>query len=296
MSSAEGLRLPGEPLSFSPSRDDFQDSELLAGSADTESSGAALESAAGRGLVSLPRSLTLLNGLALVINLQIGAGIFSAPSVVLSKVASPIVAILAWLLAGGLAWTGASSMIELGTRIPQNGGVQNYLRHCYGDRYGFLFSWAWLLVSRPCSMAMVALVFSEYLFRAALPAQEVSAWVLKATALSAIILVTTLNCVSTSAGTSAANFFLFLKIFGLGSVVVAGLALAITKSMHRGGNAQPKVTDGTEDSWIWMGFGNFTDAVFAALFCYGGWESVGGMLLHLMFVLIYPRLVLWLER
>src|SRR4051794_29745982 len=49
---------------------------------------------------SPPRTLTNLNGLALVIGLQIGSGIFSAPSVVIFKVELPLQGVLVWFLAG----------------------------------------------------------------------------------------------------------------------------------------------------------------------------------------------------
>ena len=118
--------------------------------------------------VALPipsRSLTYINGLALVIGLQIGSGIFSAPSAVSNHVTQPFAAILVWFLAGLLVWTGASSFVELGVRCPENGGIQEYLRHCFGDVYGFLFAWTWVLVVKPCSMAMISLIFAEYLYK-----------------------------------------------------------------------------------------------------------------------------------
>ena len=244
---------------------------------DAESSGASSFSFVGSvrpGLSSPPRILTNLNGLALVIGLQIGSGIFSAPSVVISKVQSPILAVLVWLLAGVLVWTGAASFIELGTRVPQNGGIQEYLRHCYGDVYGFLFAWIWLLVSRPCAMAMVALVFSEYLFKAVWPQQDVSIWVLKGTALLAIMFITYLNGMGTNVGTGAANFFLALKVFGLGSVAVIGLVTFTRFQNQDGSSSMQPTTTSVSDPHIWMILGNFTDATLAALFAYGGWESV----------------------
>src|SRR5437773_2551732 len=75
-------------------------------------------------------SLTRLNGLALVVSLQIGSGIFTAPSQVSQFVTSPGLGLLVWLLGGALVWTGAASFIELGLRIPSNGGIQEYLRTC----------------------------------------------------------------------------------------------------------------------------------------------------------------------
>lgn len=76
--------------------------------------------------------LTLLNGLALVIALQIGSGIFTLPTQVSQSVPSPGAGLLVWLLAGLLVWTGAASFIELGCRAPSNGGIQEYVRVAYG--------------------------------------------------------------------------------------------------------------------------------------------------------------------
>lgn len=76
--------------------------------------------------------LTLLNGLALVIALQIGSGIFTLPTQVSQSVPSPGAGLLVWLLAGLLVWTGAASFIELGCRAPNNGGIQEYVRVAYG--------------------------------------------------------------------------------------------------------------------------------------------------------------------
>lgn len=78
------------------------------------------------------KPLTLLNGLALVIALQIGSGIFTLPTQVSQSVPSPGAGLLVWLLAGLLVWTGAASFIELGCRAPSNGGIQEYVRVAYG--------------------------------------------------------------------------------------------------------------------------------------------------------------------
>ena len=43
-------------------------------------------------------------------------------------------------------WTGAASFIELGTTVPKNGGIQEYLRRYYGDAYDFLFVCTWIFV------------------------------------------------------------------------------------------------------------------------------------------------------
>ncbi|OCL02046.1 amino acid transporter [Glonium stellatum] len=285
MSSSYGNRSLEEPTYNSSACDNVQEQDLL-GVPHVDNSDAALDHPATRRISTPARSLTYLNGLALVVGLQIGAGIFSAPSVVRAHVSSPTIALFVWLLAGVLVWTGASSFIELGTRVPRNGGIQEYLRHCYGELYGFLFAWVWLLVSRPCAMAMVAFIFSEYIFKALLPDQDVSNWALKVTAILAILLMTYLNCMGTKSGTGAASFFLILKVVGLGSIAIIGFAFVATGLTHQDGNNQADTADyGLFDppppaesslaySWFWMSLGGFTDAVLAALFAYAGWESI----------------------
>lgn len=56
-----------------------------------------------------------------------GSGIFSSPGVLLSSTGSPGAALVVWLASGLLAWSGASSFIELGCAVPVNGGSQAYL-------------------------------------------------------------------------------------------------------------------------------------------------------------------------
>jgi L-type amino acid transporter 6 len=287
MDTEERQQLLEEPHQRPATSDEaFSSAAALSIASDNDLTNTPGERLADHGPLRTPRSLTLLNGFALVVGLQIGSGIFSAPSVVISKLPSPITAIFTWFSAGVLVWAGASSFIELGTRVPHNGGMQEYLRYCYGDLYGFLFAWVWLLVSRPCGMAMVALVFSEYLFRGILPDQEVSTWTLKAVALLAIILISFLNCMGTKVGTSSANIFLVLKTLGLGSIIVIGLVFQVTDPKHQDENHH---LNGTEQRWsttsspevtdtgyfpLWMSLGDFTDALFAALFAYAGWEAV----------------------
>src|SRR4051794_15259902 len=114
MSSLEGHRLLEESPLRSPSLDNLHVNESPVDSLGSDSSSIAALELPADGLIPVsPRTLTNLNGLALVIGLQIGSGIFSAPSVVISKVSSPAVAIFVWLLAGALVWMGASSFIEL---------------------------------------------------------------------------------------------------------------------------------------------------------------------------------------
>lgn len=232
------------------------------------------------------RSLTYFSCFTLVLGLQIGSGIFSAPSVVAARLSSPAVGLLAWALAGGVVWTGAASFIELGTIVPENGGIQEYLRYCYGDMFGFLFAWIWIFIVKPCSMAMVSLVFAEYLYRTILPETDMSTLILKSTACIGIAFLTALNCMGTHFGLQTANVFMGVKVLGLGSIAVIGFASKLASFNNVAPIAGPgKVSLASNPASIlqisqqgasqsWANSANLADALFAALFAYGGWESV----------------------
>jgi amino acid transporter len=117
-----------------------------------------------------------------------GSGIFSSPGVLLSSTGSPGAALLVWVASGLLAWSGASSYIELGAAIPVNGGSQAYLNcqssassarrqtpaltllaarpaDAYGPLVAYMFSWTAVSLLKPGSAAIIALIFGEYVMR-----------------------------------------------------------------------------------------------------------------------------------
>ena len=234
-------------------------------------------------------SLTFFNGLALVLGLQIGSGIFSAPSQVSNHVPCPGAAVLVWLVSGILVWTGAASFIELGLSIPRNGGIQEYLKVCYGDYLGFLFTWAYVAIAKPCAMAMIAIIFAENFSSAAVPIGSLPVWEVKILAILGIALVTFINCLGTIAGARVANAFLVLKLLAISSIAVTGILAGLT-GLH---------THKFEPGWFasdpnpqrqtilnWAKAGEYITAIYGALFCYGGWESVSPIKVrsHLVYI------------
>lgn len=69
------------------------------------------------------RNLGAVDAFAIVISIVIGSGIFTSPGSIDSNVPSPGIALVVWLVGGILAWTGASTMAELGTAIPGEGMI-----------------------------------------------------------------------------------------------------------------------------------------------------------------------------
>jgi solute carrier family 7 (L-type amino acid transporter), member 9/15 len=67
------------------------------------------------------RNLGTINAFAIVISIVIGSGLFTSPGSIDANVPSPGLALVIWLVGGVLAWTGASTLTELGTAIPGEG-------------------------------------------------------------------------------------------------------------------------------------------------------------------------------
>lgn len=229
---------------------------------------------------SPPRTLTFLNGLAIVTGMQIGSGIFSAPATVISAVGNRGSAVIAWLVAGILAWTGAASFIELGSLVPVNGGMLEYLIFLYSEKFGFVFAWSWILISRPCGLAMVSLIFSEYLHKA-LVGDVAANESPKITAVVGIAIVTLLNCLGSNIGNGVAKGFMAIKIVGLLSIALSGLVYWIfwpgaSEPSPRVEVIRELTYNKTKTSFtdVWADLDAFTNAVLAAVFAYGGWESV----------------------
>lgn len=230
----------------------------------------------GFGSASLEKhkTLTYLNGLSLIVGLIIGSGIFSSPSQVNENVGSPGAALLVWVVAGILAWTGAASYAELGGAIPLNGGAQIYLSKIFGELAGFLFTWVAVLVLKPGGNAIVAIIMGEYLVRAFVgpEAENVNPWINKAVALVGLILVTFLNCVSTRLGTRINDMLMFLKFVALLGVTIVGIVVAITGYSFSGtANADWKTHswfEGTKiDTSAWA------VALYAGLWAFDGWDN-----------------------
>ena len=221
------------------------------------------------------KSLTYLNGLSLVVGLIIGSGIFSSPSQVNSNAGSPGASLIVWAIAGILAWTGAASFAELGGAIPLNGGAQVYLSKIFGDWAGFLFAWCAVFVLKPGSAAIIAIVFGEYVVRAAVGAEvdSVNPWINKGVAWIGLTLVTFLNCISTKLGTRMGDAFLFFKFVALLGITITGIVVAITGFSWKGN----LTTDWKTENWFAdtnTNLSNWAVALYAGLWAFDGWDNV----------------------
>uniref|UniRef100_A0A8D2PC03 Solute carrier family 7 member 10 n=1 Tax=Zosterops lateralis melanops TaxID=1220523 RepID=A0A8D2PC03_ZOSLA len=99
----------------------------------------------------------------------IGSGIFISPKGVLEHAGSVGLALIVWVLGGGVAALGSLCYAELGVTIPKSGGDYSYVTEIFGGLAGFLLLWSAVLIMYPTSLAVIALTFSNYVLQPIFP-------------------------------------------------------------------------------------------------------------------------------
>ncbi|KAJ3787827.1 amino acid permease-domain-containing protein [Lentinula aff. detonsa] len=219
------------------------------------------------------KNISLLNGIALVVGMQIGSGIFSSPGVVVANTRTVGASLSVWIASGLLGWTGASSFAELGSAIPQNGGAQAYLAYAYGPLLAYLFAWTAIIALRPGGNAVISLIFAEYLNRIFwhstrddISPDDIPGWAIKLTACIAVLLVTALCVWNRKLGARAAVVFTSVKIMCLVFIIVLGIV-----QLARG-----KASPSLREPWFQGSSTSpsaYSLAFYSGLWAFDGWDQ-----------------------
>ncbi|KAF4995236.1 hypothetical protein FGRMN_5267 [Fusarium graminum] len=262
---------------------------LLAEQRQTQDQSVSDASREARG--TFTRNLGAAEAFGIVVSIVIGSGVFTSPGSIDTNVPSPGIALAIWLIGGILAWTGATTFAELGTAIPGEGGVQPYLQHIYGDIWGFLAAWTWIVAVMPATLAILSIVFVESAYSAAGVINEDYRIEHKLLSILVLIVMSVANSISTKASTRLNGFFVVLKFLSILVVVVAALAVVGVHAAHPdrevgGGDWFRKSwfkyrdtynPNGPDTDWSklsqWEIFGHYSAALYAALWAYSGWDK-----------------------
>ncbi|KAK4686405.1 hypothetical protein P7C73_g3718, partial [Tremellales sp. Uapishka_1] len=219
------------------------------------------------------KHIGLVHGVALVVGMQVGSGIFSSPGVVVASVGSVGASLLVWTMSGVLAWTGASSFAELGCAIPLSGGAQAYLAYSFGPMLSYLYTWTAVSTLKPGSSAIISLIFGEYVNRMVYhaissdPEAVVPEWTFKITAIAVIIVVSVLNLVSPTMGTRSAVVVTIVKIISLLFVGILGVIALVRQGPG------PAFTTATFIEGSSMNPGSYAIALYSGLWAFDGWDQ-----------------------
>ena len=151
---------------------------------------------------------------------MIGTAVFLKARVMTCNAGSPAIVLAVWCAAAMLVMAGALSYAELAVAMPKAGGEYIFLREAYGRRWGFLYGWSYLWVSRGGSISAQA-VSTAIFFNIATGA-NLNRWQLSTAAIVAIVITALWNCTSVeSTGRSAAamSIFKIVAVGGLGMII-----------------------------------------------------------------------------
>jgi len=121
------------------------------------------------------RQLTLFDFTVIMVSLVIGMGIFRTPVNVAKAVSTPFIFFSAWIAGGLIAFCGALTYAEIGSRLPVTGGYYKVFAYAYHPSIAFAINCI-ILVSNAASLAAVALVGAEYITGVLLPVSQNPDW------------------------------------------------------------------------------------------------------------------------
>jgi basic amino acid/polyamine antiporter, APA family len=210
----------------------------------------------------MPRSVGLLQTIAVSVGVAIGSGIFRVPATVAAQLQGPGPILLCWVLGGIIALCGALTVAELAGALPRSGGIFAYLLEAYGPVPAFLFGWTELVVVRAAALGAIATIFAEYLgYFWPLTPQQV-----RYTAALAIAVIGAINYVGVQRAAALQSITTALKYAAL-------LGLGLLAFTARGGS-------GAHFSSPWgagMSLSLLATALIPVLWTYDGWADPATM-------------------
>lgn len=218
----------------------------------------------------LPRVLTARHALSIVVGIVIGSGIFLVPREMMAATGRASTVYVVWIIGGLLSLFGAMSYAEIAALRPRVGGEYAFIREAYGDLPAFLYTWTWVTIAKPASIATLAAGLMRILgsFSAlnflTQPAFAHLYWS-QVCAIAVTWLITWLNIVSTRESANIQTALTWLKI-----VLIVGIAIVCFASLRHGSlHNLATVYLGAH-----AGLTGFMTALIAALWAYDGWSDV----------------------
>lgn len=194
---------------------------------------------------------------ALVLANMIGTGAFTTLGLQLEYVSSGTVLLLLWAIGGLVAWCGAVSYAELGTRLPKSGGEAHFLAEIFHPLLGFLSGWVSLTVGFAAAVALSAMAVGQYL-------AAWTGWPPLVTAAGSIILLSLAHSLGTRESSRLQNGLTAVKLL---LVLLLGLAGAFLPAPQTAAVA-----------WTFTGLDTIWSpgaaiAMISVFYAFSGWNS-----------------------
>jgi amino acid transporter len=207
----------------------------------------------------LRRVIGFSGGIAIIVGITIGSGIFRTPPTIAGLVPNALVIMALWTAFGLISVCGALALAELSTMLPRAGGVYVFLREAYGDAAAFVFGWLYVLVTTPTTVAALSVVFAEFLLN--LLGRSQDARTVQLIALAAIVALTGANVIGTRVGAAVSQVTTFVKVTALAAIILGVFLL--------GHGSLANMTEGGT-----VPVSGLARAVASVIWTYDGWIAV----------------------
>ncbi|MCP4707793.1 MAG: amino acid permease [Planctomycetes bacterium] len=216
---------------------------------------------------SLRKVLGVFDGVAILIGICIGAGIYSNPQIIAQYLSSFDQIILLWIGAGVFVFISGLIYAELGTRMPHTGGEYVYIARCFGPFAGFMFGWGQLFIVRTSASAGLAIIVTNYLGYFI----RLEGVMHTLTSLGVIALFGLLNYVGIQRASIYQKISTVLKVLGLLFIVAVGLFFIGDQGSPLSEQVVPQLEEDKDKGPI----GNVIVVIFLIIFAHTGWERIG---------------------
>ena len=222
-----------------------------------------------RKALQLKKSLGSFDVFTFVVGIIVGSGIYVSPGLVARYTSDMGTSLLLWTISGIVCLLGALCFCELAIALKKTGSWYLFIKEAYGDLAGFCSIWAQTLIILPTDLAVVSLTVSEHIVEmlADIWSNE-GQWLVKAIAISVILIAFLINCASISFIAKAQAFFSITQILGMAVFIFIGIwnisvgATANYKTMFAG--EKNKSVD----------YNSLSLAFVSALWSYDGWGGI----------------------
>ncbi len=207
-------------------------------------------------------ALGMIDAIALIVGIVVGAGIFSFPSLVAGSTSSSTMFLSVWVLGGVVSLIGALCYAELASTFPSAGGDYTFLKKAFGNKLAFLFAWARMSVIQTGAIAILAFIFGDY----ATQLYSLGAYSPMIYAALIISVLTIINIIGIKFGSGTQKILTGLQFLGILLIIVAGFffapAQAETAAAATTNAAAPTAAIGMAMVFVLLTFGGWNEAAY----------------------------------
>ncbi|WP_406823892.1 APC family permease [Pedobacter sp. KACC 23697] len=157
------------------------------------------------------KQLSLFDLSMIVVSLVIGMGVFRTPVNVAAKAQIPELFYLAWFTGGFVAFCGALTYAEIGSRFPVTGGYYKIFSVAYHPSIAFAINCI-VIISSAASVAAISIIGAEYLSKIILPPAIQTETSRVAIAITTILAFYLINLLGLKASSKTQNILTVIKI------------------------------------------------------------------------------------